>query len=47
MSWQIVPRALPKLIGGPDREAAGRATQAMFKMTKIDIATLEAAYRGD
>lgn len=47
VSWQIVPRALPRLIGGPDREAAGRATQAMMKMAKIDIATLEAAYRGD
>lgn len=47
VSWQIVPRALPKLIGGPDRDGAARATRAMMSMSKIDIATLEAAYRGD
>lgn len=29
---------------GPDREAAGRALEAMLKMVKIDIAMLEEAY---
>jgi predicted 3-demethylubiquinone-9 3-methyltransferase (glyoxalase superfamily) len=46
LSWQIVPQALPNLIGGPDRVAAGRAMQAMLKMRKIDVAALEAAYAG-
>jgi predicted 3-demethylubiquinone-9 3-methyltransferase (glyoxalase superfamily) len=47
MSWQIVPEALPRLIGASDRVAAGRAMKAMLGMRKIDIAALEAAYRGD
>jgi predicted 3-demethylubiquinone-9 3-methyltransferase (glyoxalase superfamily) len=46
LSWQIIPEALPRLLGGPDRESAGRAMQAMFKMKKIDVAALEAAYNG-
>lgn len=47
LSWQIVPEALPRLIGSPDRPAAARAMQAMMAMGKIDIAALEAAFRGD
>jgi predicted 3-demethylubiquinone-9 3-methyltransferase (glyoxalase superfamily) len=47
LSWQIVPEALPRLIGSADRPAAARAMQAMLAMSKIDIAALEAAYRGD
>ena len=46
VSWQVVPRQLVATVGGPDPEGARRATEAMLKMTKIDIATLEAAYRG-
>jgi predicted 3-demethylubiquinone-9 3-methyltransferase (glyoxalase superfamily) len=47
LSWQIVPEALPRLLGAPDRSAAGRAMQAMLRMGKIDIAALEAAFRGE
>ena len=47
VSWQIVPEALPRLMGTDDREAADRAMQAMLTMNKIDIAGLEAAFRGD
>ena len=47
VSWQVVPEALPRLIGASDREAAGRALRAMLKMRKIDIAALEAAFRGE
>ena len=47
VSWQIVPTILPKLIGGPDPVKAKRAVQAMFKMRKIDIATLQKAYDGE
>jgi predicted 3-demethylubiquinone-9 3-methyltransferase (glyoxalase superfamily) len=46
LSWQVIPSLLPKLTGDPDREKAGRAIQAMFKMKKIDIATLERAFAG-
>ncbi len=47
VSWQVVPDALPRMIGANDREAANRALQAMLKMRKIDIAELEAAFRGE
>lgn len=46
ISWQIVPKDLPRYVGGPDREGARRATEAMMGMTKIDIAALRAAYEG-
>ena len=46
LSWQIVPEALTRLLSDKDREAAGRAMQAMMGMRKIDIAKLEAAFRG-
>ena len=44
VSWQIVPAVLPRLLGAPDRAAAGRAQAAMMQMGKIDIAALEAAF---
>ena len=47
VSWQIVPDALPRLLGSDDSDAAGRAMQAMMKMRKIDIAALEAAFHGE
>lgn len=46
LSWQVVPRRLSELIGGPDPVKASRATQAMLQMHKIDIAALERAYQG-
>lgn len=46
VSWQIIPDALPRMLGADDRDAAGRAMQAMLQMKKIDIAALEAAFRG-
>ncbi|MFB9236105.1 VOC family protein [Plantactinospora siamensis] len=46
VSWQIVPTELPKLLGGPDPDASGRALQAMFKMRKLDIQALRDAYDG-
>ncbi|TKV26840.1 VOC family protein [Arthrobacter sp. NamB2] len=47
LSWQIVPTVLPQLIGGDDADGAQRAVQAMLQMHKLDIAALEAAYRGE
>lgn len=44
--WQIVPTALPKYLGGANRDGAARAMQAMLGMTKLDIAALGRAYEG-
>lgn len=46
LSWQIIPKSLPTLLGGSDRAKAGRAMQAMMKMVKLDIAELQRAYDG-
>ncbi len=46
LSWQIIPRALPRLMGDPDRAAAQRVVAAMMTMQKIDIAALERAHAG-
>jgi predicted 3-demethylubiquinone-9 3-methyltransferase (glyoxalase superfamily) len=46
LSWQIIPSALPRLLGDPDRDKANRAMQAMMQMQKIDIGKLEAAAKG-
>ncbi|MBK7934908.1 MAG: VOC family protein [Acidobacteria bacterium] len=46
LSWQITPRRLMDLLGDSDREKSGRVAQAMFKMSKIIIADLEAAAAG-
>jgi predicted 3-demethylubiquinone-9 3-methyltransferase (glyoxalase superfamily) len=43
VSWQVVPTALPKLLGDPDPETAQRVMQAMLKMQKIEIDELERA----
>ena len=46
LSWQIVPTVLGDIMADPDRAKAKRAADAMLKMVKIDIATLQAAYTG-
>lgn len=45
VSWQIVPKVLVKLLNDPDPLKAQRVMSAMLKMKKIDIATLERAYK--
>ena len=45
-SWQVVPTELPALIGDPDPAKAGRATQAMLGMAKLDIQALRDAHAG-
>ncbi|MFN0140992.1 MAG: VOC family protein [Pyrinomonadaceae bacterium] len=47
VSWQVTPPILMQLLSDPDREKAGRVTEAMFKMTKLIIADLEAAANGE
>ncbi len=46
ISWQITPRMLTAAMSDPDHAAAKRVFEAMMGMTKIDIATLEAARKG-
>ncbi len=46
LSWQISPLMLIKAVTNPDTALAKRAFDAMMKMRKIDIATIEAACRG-
>lgn len=46
-SWQVIPRRLIEMTTSPDREAAGRALEAMLKMVKIDVAKLEEAFAGE
>jgi predicted 3-demethylubiquinone-9 3-methyltransferase (glyoxalase superfamily) len=46
LSWQVIPEALPRLLGDPDAAKASRVMQAMLQMTRVDVAKLEAAYAG-
>jgi predicted 3-demethylubiquinone-9 3-methyltransferase (glyoxalase superfamily) len=46
VSWQIVPKRLPEMLSATDRAAADRAFTAMMQMGKLDLAALEAAFRG-
>lgn len=44
VSWQIVPNAMIKMLQDKDEKKSNRAMQAMMKMNKIDIKTIEAAF---
>lgn len=47
LSWQIVPNnAMSMVWDSKNPEGAARAQQAMFKMRKLVIADLQAAYNG-
>jgi predicted 3-demethylubiquinone-9 3-methyltransferase (glyoxalase superfamily) len=46
VNWQITPTVLTKALKSADRVVAKRAFDAMIRMKKIDIATIEAAIRG-
>jgi predicted 3-demethylubiquinone-9 3-methyltransferase (glyoxalase superfamily) len=46
-SWQIVPTALPELLGDPDPQRAERAMKAMLSMRKIDVEAIRRAADGD
>jgi predicted 3-demethylubiquinone-9 3-methyltransferase (glyoxalase superfamily) len=44
LSWQIIPKALGKLMSDPDPAKSQAVMQAMLKMDKIIIADLQNAY---
>jgi predicted 3-demethylubiquinone-9 3-methyltransferase (glyoxalase superfamily) len=44
LSWQVVPKVLPELLGDKDPLKAQRAMQAMLKMGKLEIAALKQAH---
>ena len=46
LRWQIVPAILDELMADPDKARSKRVTDAMLRMIKLDIATLERAARG-
>ena len=43
VSWQIVPRALPELLGG-DAQQTDRVMRAVLTMKKLDIAQMQQAF---
>ena len=43
--WQIVPAILEEIMGGKDAARSKRVTDALLKMVKLDIATLQKAYQ--
>ncbi|HEY4527315.1 MAG TPA: VOC family protein [Candidatus Paceibacterota bacterium] len=46
ISWQIIPKALGKMLSDPNKEKSGRAMQAMLGMKKLYIAALTKAFDG-
>jgi len=46
LSWQIIPKALGKLMSDPDPEKSKAVIQAMMKMNKIIIEDLKKAHEG-
>lgn len=44
--WQITPTVLLEMIADPDKAKARRAAEEMMRQVKLDIARLEAAFRG-
>lgn len=46
VSWQIIPKQMAELLGGPDVAGAKRALDAMLQMKKIDLPALQQAYDG-
>ena len=47
LSWQIVPSILPTYMTQGDPERIALVAQAFLPMRKLDIATIERAYRGN
>jgi predicted 3-demethylubiquinone-9 3-methyltransferase (glyoxalase superfamily) len=45
VSWQVVPSALGQMMGDPKSGNPAKVMEALLKMRKLDLATLEQAYR--
>lgn len=46
LSWQVVPKVLPKMMTDPDPRKSDRVMAAVLQMKKLDLAALERAYAG-
>jgi predicted 3-demethylubiquinone-9 3-methyltransferase (glyoxalase superfamily) len=46
LSWQIVPSALPRMLADSTGARLDRMMNAVMKMTKFDLETLERAHAG-
>ena len=46
VTWQIIPKALGKLLGDKDPQKSQRVVKAMMGMVKIDVEGLKRAYEG-
>jgi predicted 3-demethylubiquinone-9 3-methyltransferase (glyoxalase superfamily) len=46
LSWQVVPPGMDEIFNDPDPERSRRAMQAMFGMSKLDMAALRKAADG-
>lgn len=46
LSWQIVPAAMQRMMQDKDQTKVDRVVAAFMPMKKLDIATLERAYKG-
>ncbi|MQM26097.1 VOC family protein [Glycomyces albidus] len=46
VNWQVWPSEADRYLGGPDKEGAVRATEAMYGMKKIDLQGIKDAYEG-
>ena len=44
LSWQIVPDSLGKILGSKDEAKTQRVMEALLKMQKLDIKTLQKAF---
>jgi predicted 3-demethylubiquinone-9 3-methyltransferase (glyoxalase superfamily) len=47
VSWQVVPSSLGRMMGDSERGDPSKVVEAFLKMKKLDIASLERAYRGE
>ena len=47
LSWQVVPKEMEEFFKDENSPGAQRATEAMLKMKKLDIAELKRAYDGE
>ena len=45
VSWQVVPAALGQMMSDPKSGNPAKVMEALLKMRKLDLATLEQAYR--